>query len=142
MPPITTTITLDDALCGYPPSDFDDEQVEDLIESAKRIERRRVLRERARDELDKESVATAVCVLWVDAAEAYICCGACYDKYRDDQWSGATQNPHQDRLARGLHERIADGEACEFCWRDRVDDRADELADEVDVNVHVVDSDG
>lgn len=67
--------------------------------------------------LDALAVPEASSILWNDAAEAYIVCGSCYEQHKRDQWAGSTENPHQDKLAAALRERIEDGEPCEFCKR-------------------------
>lgn len=69
---------------------------------------------------DVEALALpeATTILWIDAAEAYPVCGTCYERHRDDQWTGSTPNPEQDKLAAVLRERIDNGARCAFCRRD------------------------
>jgi len=119
-------------------SDIDADAIEDFIEMTKDIERSQALREVAEDQLDEDTLPEASTLLWIDAAEVYSLCSACYHKNRDGAWTGSTQNPNQAELREKMHERLDEGMPCTFCKRDRIKELKEKLADEVDVEVVVV----
>lgn len=119
-------------------SNLDDEAIEDFVNMTKDIERSRALREVAEDQLDEEELPRATTLLWIDAAEVYSLCGSCYHENRDGAWTGSTQNPNQFELQQKMNERLEEGVPCSFCKSDRIKELKEEIADEVDVEVVVV----
>lgn len=119
-------------------SNLDEEAIEEFIAWTKDIERSRVLRELARARLDGDECPQADSLLWVDQAEVYALCSACYHENRDGAWTGSTQHPQYHELQQTMHERLRDGCPCAFCKSDRIDEAKDEIADEVAVEVEVV----
>jgi hypothetical protein len=69
-------------------------------------------------DLEALALPRATKILWQDAAEAYVVCGAHYEEHKRDQWAGTTPNPDQDDLREYLRERIENGTPCAFCKRD------------------------
>lgn len=119
-------------------SNLDEEAIEDFVEWTKDIERSKALREVARERLDEDDVTQADSLLWVDQAEVYALCSACYFDNRDGEWTGSTQNPNYHELQQKMNERLQDGCPCAFCKSDRIDELKEEIADEVNVEVVVV----
>jgi len=119
-------------------SNLDDEAIEDFVNMTKDIERSRALREVAEDQLDEEELPEATTLLWIDAAEVYSLCGSCYHENRDGAWTGSTQNPNQFELQQKMNERLEEGVPCSFCKSDRIKELKEEIADEVEVEVVVV----
>lgn len=119
-------------------SNLDEEAIEGFVEWTKDIERSKALREIARDRLDEDEVPQADSLLWVDQAEVYALCSACYFENRDGAWTGSTQNPNYHELQQKMNERLHDGCPCAFCKSDRIDELKEEIAEEVDVEVIVV----
>lgn len=119
-------------------SNLDDDSIEDFVEWTKDIERSEALREIAEEQLDEDELPEATTLLWIDAAEVYCLCSSCYYENREGAWTGSTQNPNRAELQQKMNERLEEGVPCTFCKRDRVKDLKEELADEVDVEVVVV----
>ena len=117
---------------------LDEESIADFVEWTKDIERSKALREVARERLDENDVRRAASLLWVDQAEVYALCSGCYLENRDGAWTGSTQNPHYQELQQKMNEKLQNGCACAFCKSDRIDELKEEIADEVDVDVVVV----
>lgn len=117
---------------------LDKDSIADFVEWTKDIERSKAFREVARERLDEDEVARAESLLWVDQAEVYALCSSCYFENRDGAWTGSTENPHYQELQQKMNERLQDGCACAFCKSDRIDELKEEIADEVDVEVVVV----
>ena len=119
-------------------SNLDDEAIKDFVNMTKDIERSRALREVAEERLDEDDLPEATTLLWIDAAEVYSLCGSCYHENRDGAWTGSTQNPNQFELQQKMNERLEEGVPCSFCKSDRIKELKEEIADEVDVEVVVV----
>jgi len=119
-------------------SNLDEEAIEDFVSWTKDIERSKALREIARERLEEDGVPEAQSLLWIDAAEVYALCGGCYHENRDGAWTGSTENPNQFELQMELHEKLEEGMPCAFCKSDRIDELKEEVADEVDVEVVIV----
>lgn len=119
-------------------SNLDDEAIEDFVNMTKDIERSRALREVAEERLDEDELPEATTLLWIDAAEVYSLCGSCYHENRDGAWTGSTQNPNQFELQQKMNERLEEGVPCSFCKRDRIKQLKEGIAEEVDVEVVVV----
>jgi len=119
-------------------SGLDEEAIEDFVAWTKDIERSEALRELARDRLNEDDVQRADSLLWVDQAEVYALCSSCYFENRDGAWTGSTQNPNYMELQQSMNERLQDGCACAFCKSDRIKELKEEIAQEVDVEVVVI----
>lgn len=119
-------------------SNLDDEAIDDFVNMTKDIERSRALREVAEDQIDEEELPEATTLLWIDAAEVYSLCGSCYHENRDGAWTGSTQNPNQFELQQKMNERLEEGVPCSFCKSDRIKELKEEIAEEVEVEVVVV----
>ncbi|WP_229774206.1 hypothetical protein [Halocalculus aciditolerans] len=137
---ITREVPIQECLNGKTrdESNLDDDAIEDFVEWTKEIERSEALREVARQRLDEDELPEATSLLWIDAAEVYCLCSSCYHENRDGAWTGSTQNPNQAELRQKLNERLEEGTPCSFCKSDRIEQLKEELADEVDVEVVVV----
>lgn len=119
-------------------TELDEDAVSDFVEWTKDIERSRALRELARDRLDEDGVPEADTLLWVDEAEVYPLCRVCYSSNQDGAWTGSTQNPDFDELQWKMSQRLEEGCPCAFCKSDRIDELKEEIADEVDVEVVII----
>lgn len=137
---ITREVPIEECLNGKTrdESGLDTEAIEDFVAWTKDIERSQALTEVAEDHLDEDTLPEASTLLWIDAAEVYSLCSACYHENRDGAGTGSTQNPNQAELREKMHERLDEGVPCTFCKRDRIKELKEELADEVDVEVVVV----
>jgi hypothetical protein len=137
---ITREVPIEECLNGKTrdESGLDADAIEDFVAWTKDIKRSEALREVAEDQLDEDTLPEASTLLWVDAAEVYSLCSACYHENRDGAGTGSTQNPNQAELRETMHERLEEGVPCTFCKRDRIKELKEELADEVDVEVVVV----
>lgn len=137
---ITRGVPIEECLNGKnrKESGLDEEAIEDFVAWTKDIERSKALREVARDRLDEDEVPQADSLLWVDQAEVYALCSECCFENRDGQWTGSTQNPNYHELQQKMNERLQDGCPCAFCKSDHVNELKEEIADEVDVEVVVV----
>lgn len=119
-------------------SNLDDDEIRVFVDMRKDIERSRALREVAEQQLDEDNLPKATSLLWVDAAEVYALCPYCYHENRDGAWTGSTQNPNQSELRKQMNERIQNGAPCTFCKEERVKELKEEIADEVEVEVVIV----
>ncbi|ELZ96210.1 hypothetical protein [Haloferax sulfurifontis] len=119
-------------------SNLDEDAIEDFVNMTKDIERSRALREVAEERLDEDELPEATTLLWIDAAEVYSLCASCYHENRDGAWTGSTQNPNQFELQQKMNERLEKGVPCSFCKSDRIKELKEEIADEVEVEVVVV----
>jgi len=73
-------------------------------------------RYRGIDPNDFVRIEGAMRLLFTDQAEYYAVCGACYQIYRDMQWSGSTKNPYwQEESMRYLKRHQELKGWCEFC---------------------------
>lgn len=137
---ITREVPIEECLNGNTreESGLDDEAIEDFINMTRGIERSEALREVAEERLDEDELPEAETLLWIDAAEVYCLCSACYHENRDGAWTGSTQNPNQFELQQKMNERLEEGVACSFCKRDRIKELKEEIADEVDVEVVIL----
>lgn len=137
---ITREVPIEECLNGKTreESNIDEESIEQFVEVTKDIERSEALREVAEERLDEDELPEAETLLWVDAAEVYSLCSACYHENRDGAWTGSTQNPNQFELQQKMNERLEKGVPCTFCKRDRIKELKEELADEVEVEVVIV----
>lgn len=137
---ITREVSIVECLNGktLDESGLDEDAIEDFVEWTKDIERSQALRDLARERLDEEDVQRADSLLWVDQAEVYALCSSCYFENRDGEWTGSTENQNYHELQQSMNERLQNGCACAFCKRDRIDELKEEIAEEVDVEVVVI----
>jgi len=138
---IKRELAIEECLNGHTraESNLDDEAIEDFVAWSKDIERRAALRELARDRLDDDDLPRADSLLWVDRAEVYALCSGCYFENQDGAWTGSTRNPNYEELRATMNDRLSEGCPCTFCKSDRVDELKDKLADEVAVEIEVID---
>lgn len=134
--PITVerTITTRDALGGADPDDLPAEDVAALVDLEKDITRSEVLRELAVERLDEDALPEAEHLLWVDQAEVYSLCSACYRDKRDAAWTGFTENPNYDALRRQKQQALREGRPCTDCREERIADLKAELAERVTID--------
>jgi len=131
------TITLSDAIGGADPSDLDNESLAAFVGVEKDMAEREMLKELARDRLDEDDLPEAAHLLWVDQAEVYPLCSACYEQQKHGAWTGSTNHPHFEELMQTMNERLENGTACAQCKRDTIDGMIDTFAEMVDVDVTV-----
>jgi TFIIF-interacting CTD phosphatase-like protein len=140
MTTVTREVPIQECLNGKTreESNLDDEAIEGFVNMTKDIERSQALREVAEERLDEDDLPKATTLLWIDAAEVYSLCGSCYHENRDGAWTGSTQNPNQFELQQKMNERLEQGVPCSFCKSDQIKELKEEIADEVDVEVVIV----
>ena len=140
METITREVPIEECLNGRTreESNMDDEDIEAFVEMTKDIERSDALRQVAKERLDEDDVPEATTLLWIDAAEVYPLCAACYHENRDGAWTGSTQNHNHKQLREHMREELENGRPCSFCKDERVKELKEGIADEVDVEVVVV----
>lgn len=131
---VERTITRHDALGPADPDTLADEDVEALVAMEKDIVRSEVLRELAVERLDEDTLPEADSLLWVDQAEVYSLCAACYESKRDAQWTGFTENPHFEELRRQKREALREGRPCTDCREERIKELKAELSERVDID--------
>lgn len=139
---ITVEVPIEQALNGdtREESNLTDEEIEPFLDLTRDIEQSKALREEANERLDEDDLTDADRLLWIDEAEVYTVCKSHFFDNIDGQWTGFTENPNFEELEERMHERVAEGVPCEFCKIEREKALADELADEVDVEVVFVES--
>lgn len=137
---VTVEVPIEECLNGKTraESDLDEDAIEDFVEWTKDIERSSKLREIARERVDDDTLPEAETLLWVDQAEVYALCSACYRENSDGAWTGSTSNPQYDELKQKMNQRLADGCPCAFCKSDRIDEKKDQIKDEIDVDVVII----
>jgi len=128
-----------EALNGKRPeeSNLNDEAIEDFVEWTKDIEISKALRDLAEDLVDDDDLPEADSLLWVDQAEVYSLCAACYHENCDGAWTGSTANPHYAELQHQKQQALEEGRPCTFCRDERVKALKEDLAEQVDVEVTV-----
>jgi len=119
-------------------SNLDDESIEDFVSWTKEIEKSEALREAALERLDEDNVPEATDLLWIDQAEVYPLCAACYRENQDGSWTGSTSNPNYDELRQTMSQKVAEGTPCAFCKDNHVDELKSELREDIDVEVVIV----
>jgi len=119
-------------------SNLDEDAIEDFVEWTKEIERSEALREAAREEMNEDDLPQAQTLFWVDQAEVYPLCSACYRHDRQGEWTGSTQNPNYHELKQTMQEKLREGCACAFCKSDRIEAIKEEIAENTEVEVVVL----
>lgn len=137
---ITVEVPIEECLNGKTreESNLDEDVIEDFVEWTKDIERSEALREAAEEKLDEGDLPQADRLLWVDQAEVYSVCSACYRHDRQGEWTGSTQNPNYHELKQAMHEKLQEGTPCTFCKSDRIEAIKEELAETTEVEVVVI----
>jgi hypothetical protein len=137
---VTVEVPIEECLNGKTraESDLDEDAIEDFVEWTKDIERSSKLREIARERVDDDTLPEAETLLWIDQAEVYALCRACYRENSDGAWTGTTSNPNYDELKQKMNQRLSDGCACAFCKSDRIDEKKEQIKDEIDVDVVII----
>jgi hypothetical protein len=130
---------IEQALNGKRPeeSNLDDEAIETFVAMTKDIEVSKTLRELAEDLVDEDELPEADSLLWVDQAEVYSLCAACYHENRNGAWTGSTSNPHYADLREQKQQALEEGRPCTFCRDERVKSIKVDLDKEIDVEVTV-----
>jgi|GEM_PF-2326994 len=134
---VTVSITPREALGGTDPMDVDDETVEDFLAIERNSRRKDILRDTARAAIDESTLPEATSLLWIDRAEVYTLCGACFHEDREAMWTGSTENPNYRELREHMQTKLQQGTPCTNCRADRIRALADDLAERIDVEVLV-----
>lgn len=140
MKTVTREVPIEECLNGKTreESDLEEEHIEEFVNMTKDIERSKALRNEAEETLDEENLPEATTLLWIDAAEVYSLCSQCYHENSDGAWTGSTQNPNQFELQKKMNERLESGVPCSFCKDERVKEIKKELAEQIDVEVVII----
>jgi hypothetical protein len=136
---ISIEITHEEAFGSLDPADLDDDERQMWVDMEADIQRSEALREIAEEQLDEDDLPEAKHLLWIDEAEVYSLCPPCYDKKADAAWTGGTEHPHHARLRSKMEEGLAKGTPCVDCKDGRVRELKEELAEQIDVEVTLVD---
>jgi len=124
-------------------SDLDDDEIDEIHQDVKDIERSKALRERAAERVDDDDLPEATTLLLADdAGKGYTVCTSCYRKHRHGAWAGSLPKSKPYRFDQEMNKRLEAGVPCHFCKRDRIKELKEELADEVDVEVEIHTPDG